>query len=236
MRTTISTNMSGGRTPTAAQPAHRPSPLLRRFLGVVTQPRSYRSIAYLLLGLPLGTIWFSVLVSALSVGISLLAVALLGIPVLLGTWYAVRAFANIERHLADALLDRPLAPAPIASTHRGNPWVRLRAMGSDTLRRRELAYLLLRFPAGIATFTITATALATPILIALAPIQARHAVHPFGKWALSSTMEQAASNTPWSWLLVPAGLAMLIPALHLINALANVCGQATSNWLNADNP
>jgi hypothetical protein len=67
-----------------------PSPR-RRFFGVVAQPQSYRNLAYLLLGLPLGTLWFSVLVTLASVSVSMLVVALLGIPLLIGTWYAVRA-------------------------------------------------------------------------------------------------------------------------------------------------
>ena len=39
---------------------------VRRFFGVVARSRSYRSIAYLVLGLPLGTVWFTVLVTGLS--------------------------------------------------------------------------------------------------------------------------------------------------------------------------
>ena len=68
-------------TITLAQPASPPdarvggpSPL-RRFFGVVAQPDSYRNIAFLLLGLPLGTIWFSVLVTGASVAVSMIVVA-----------------------------------------------------------------------------------------------------------------------------------------------------------------
>ena len=76
--------------------AARPWPL-RRFFGVVARPQSYRNITYLLLGLPFATLWFGVLVTLASVSVSMLVVALLGIPLLVGTWYAVRAFANVER-------------------------------------------------------------------------------------------------------------------------------------------
>jgi hypothetical protein len=201
----------------------------RRFVSVVTQPASYRRIAYLLLGLPLGTLWFAVLVSAITTSISLLVVALVGIPMLWATWHAVRAFANVERHAVNVLLDRQVPTVPEAGG-KGNVWVRLRSMTCQRDRWRELGYLFLRFPAGIATFTIAVVALTTPVTIALAPLQARIADHPFGDWALSSRMETAAAS-PWSWLLVPLGAAMLVLAFHLLNRLADACGDLTAAWL-----
>ena len=62
---------------------------------------------------PLGTIWFAVLISGLSVGVSMLVVALLGIPMLWAMWYVVRWFANVERITANALLGQHLALAPM---------------------------------------------------------------------------------------------------------------------------
>jgi Putative sensor len=143
--------------PTHTPAAERQSPM-RRFFGVVGRAQSYRSIGYLLLGLVLATAWLTLLVTALSVSLSLVVVALLGIPLLLGTWYAVRAFANIERGLANVLLGQHLRPAPMASRHRGNVWVRLVAMSRDRSRWRELAYLVVRIPVGIATFVIATVA------------------------------------------------------------------------------
>ncbi len=214
-------------------PTSRPSPL-RRFFGVVTQPQSYRNLGYLLLGLPLGTIWFTVLISGYTTAISMLVVALLGIPMLLGLWYVTRSLANVERSTANALLGQHLALAPLASGDRGNLWVRLRSMSRDRDRRRELAYLLLRFPVGIATFTAAVTALATPFMVAYAPFSARDGNdHPFGDWALSSRMENVAASS-WSWVLVPLGFVMLIGSFHLMNALAKACGRWTTTWLGVD--
>jgi hypothetical protein len=208
--------------------------LMRHIFGVVAQRQSYRNIGYLLLGLPLGTAWFAVLVSGYTTAVSMLVVALLGIPMLLGMWYVTRALANVERGTANALLGHHLPAAPMASPHRGNLWVRLRSMSRDRDRRRELGYLLLRFPVGIATFTAAVVALATPFIVAYAPFNVRYVdKHPFGDWALSSRMEDVASS-PWAWFLVPAGVAMLIASFHLVNVLAKSCGRWTAAWLGAD--
>ncbi|HEY7627115.1 MAG TPA: sensor domain-containing protein [Ilumatobacteraceae bacterium] len=167
----------------------------------------------------------------LSVGISMLTVALLGIPILLGVWYATRAFANIERATANVLLDQHLTPEPLNSNEPGNLWVRLRAMTRDRDRQRELGFLMLRFPAGIATFTAATTALATPFLVAYAPFVARFGGdHPFGDWAMSSRLEDIA-NSSWSWFLIPLGVILLFVSFHAMNALAKACGRWTATSL-----
>src|SRR5262245_55334309 len=213
-----------------AGPSRRRPPA-RRFFGVVVRPQTYRNIAYLILGLPLGIIWFTILVSALATSLSLVVVALLGVPLLLGMWYVIRAFANVERRVADVLLDQDVPPAPIASWPRGNLWTRLKAMSGDRARWRELGYLLLRLPVGVATFTVAVAALAVPATVTYAPIYARFVDDSFGDWFWSSELEHFASSSPWSWTLVPLGLVLLIGAFHLMNGLANACGRWTASWL-----
>jgi hypothetical protein len=217
-------------SPSHTPPTNRTSPL-HRFFGVVAHSQSYRNIGYLLLGLPLGTIWFSALISGWSVAVSMFVVALLGIPLLVGVWDMTRACANMERRVANVLLGSQLTLAPMASPDHGNLWVRLRSMTGDRNRRRELGYLLWRFPVGVATFTAAVTALATPAFVVYAPFLARFGDdQSFGDWSLSSTIEDASSS-PWSWFLVPLGLVMLIASFHLMNSIANACRRWATNWL-----
>jgi Putative sensor len=225
MNTTITPHFT---VPTRTPDTGRRSPM-RRFLGVFAQPQSYRNIGYLLLGLALGTVWMSLLVIALSVSLSMVVVALLGIPMLLGTWYIIRAFANVERGIANTLLGQHLPSAPMASGHRGNLWVRLVAISRERSRWRELAYLFVRIPVGIATFTIAVVALIVPLALVWAPIHARQ-VDDFGAWSGSSELHDVASSS-WSWGLIPLGLGLLISSIHLLNALAGRCGRWSTAWL-----
>ena len=205
---------------------------MRRFFGVVGRAQSYRNIGYLLVGLVLATAWLTLLVTALSVSLSLVVVALLGIPLLLGTWYAVRAFANLERGLANVLLGQHLRPAPMASRHRGNVWARLVAMSRERSRWRELAYLFVRIPVGIATFAVAMVALAVPFAVIWAPIEARR-VDDFGNWSRSTELHDVLSS-PWSWGLIPLGLGLLVISIHLLNGLAARCGRWSAEWLDID--
>lgn len=202
-----------------------PASGLRALLGVVARRRTYASVAYLLLGLPLGTAWFTLLVAGGSVAISLVVVALVGIPLLVGMGHVTRVAANVERATANALLGCELPSAPAATGERGNPWVRLRAMSADRRRWREAWFLLARFPAGIATFTLAVVAVVVPGALVAAPFRARYDDgEPFGTWRYSDRLQEWA-GAAWAWLLVPLGVLLLVAALHLLVALAKVCAR-----------
>jgi hypothetical protein len=216
----------------SARGAARRSPL-RRFFGAVARPQSYRNIGYLYVGFPLAIVWFTVLVSMLSVSLSLVVVALLGIPLLVATWYVIRAFANVERGLANVLLGTDLAPAPMAGRGRGNPWVRLRAMSRERGRWRELAFLVVRTPVAVVSFGVAVAALVVPFTVAYAPIHARIG-DDFGDWFWSAELHDFASRSPWSWGLVPLGLGMFVASIHLLNGLAGRCRRWTTARLDLD--
>jgi hypothetical protein len=209
--------------------------LARRLFRVVAEPQSYRNIAYLLLGLPLGTIWFSVLVTWLAVGVSLLVIALLGVPVLLAMWYAVRAFANVERATTNATLGTRLPMMPVGPHGHGNVWRRLRSLSVDRVRRRELGFLMLRLPAGIATFTAAVTALSVPLAVAWSPLAARYdGSERFGSWKYSARLDEICSSR-WAWCFIAIGAGLLIAGFHLLNGLARVCARWTAHSLGGGN-
>lgn len=215
-----------------SRPSHRPaspaddrprtaSPLGRIF-GVVGEPQTYRNLAYLLLGLPIGAIWFCVLVTAVAIGVGTIPLALLGIPMLVGCWYLTRALANVERATTAAFLGRH-TPHAAMDAPSGNLWQQLRSMSGDRARWREFGYLMLRFPVGIATFTAATALLGTSAAVAYAPFHARmDGDDSFGDWSMSERLHDISSS-PWAWLFVPLGLTLAIASLHVTNRLADAC-------------
>jgi hypothetical protein len=93
---------------------------------------------------------------------------------------------------------------------------------------------MLRFPAGIATFTLAVTALTVPVMIAYTPIYARVSDESFGDWFWSDELHDFATSNPWSWALLPAGLLLAFAAVHALNTLARGCGRWTAGWLGGD--
>lgn len=208
------------------EPDHR-GPRTQRFFGVVVQPQTYRNVAYALLGLPFGVVWFTTLATGAALGMSMLTIALMGIPILLAMWHVVHWFADAERGIANRLLDTNLAPTMVSPSS-GNLWQRLRMMTADRQRRRELGFLLARLPIGVTTFAVATTLLVASGAVAYAPIHARISDQPFGNWSMSTRLQDIASSDPWAWLLLPAGAIALVGSLHAINQIAELAARSAS--------
>ncbi len=127
---------------------HRLPPALR----APFEARTWREFGYLLLNLPMCLVGFVWTVTMLSVGAGLL-VTFVGLPLLALALAGCRAIGRVERARARALLWLDIEePGP--ADHRGRgPLGRLGAQLGSGTNWRHVAYCLLHFPWGIATFT-----------------------------------------------------------------------------------
>src|SRR6266508_4267792 len=123
---------------------------------------------YLLLSFPLGLFWFTVLVTGLSVGTSLLVIWV-GLPVLAATMMAARAGGRAERgRLRDSLgIDLPEAYRPLPS---GSLLSRWSARMTDPAVWRDVAYLLLLLPLGTLWFTLVLVIWSLPLALVTMPL------------------------------------------------------------------
>ena len=129
-----------------------------RLIQNILDARTYRRILYLLLALPLGVAEFAFLVTAISFGFGT-AVTLIGIPVLIGTVFAWRWLAELERRLIGRLVGIEI-PSPYRPDPPGRRWWRrFTARLADPATWKDLAFLLLQLPLGILAFTVTVTVL-----------------------------------------------------------------------------
>jgi signal transduction histidine kinase len=122
---------------------------------------------YLLTALVFGTVWFTWFVTVFSTGLGL-AVTLLGLPILLGGIWSIRWAADLERKLANGLLDARVC-ATYRKPERPGVWPAVQARLADGQTWRDLGYLLCQFPFGIATFTLVVVFLAVPLALLFAP-------------------------------------------------------------------
>jgi hypothetical protein len=143
-------------------------------LDAYSDRRTYGSLAYSLLGLPIGIFGFVVVVTGFAMGMGLL-ITLIGIPILVATLLFVHAMTNMERRLAWSLLDASMPRRPLArGSGYGVWWRRLRQLITSRRTWWEVGFTLLRLPLGIVGFTIAVTLIglmfggfAMPILVAL---------------------------------------------------------------------
>lgn len=178
------------------------------------------TLLYLLLSLPLGVAAFALVVSGLALGVGL-AITLLGIPILLGTALAARALLDLDRRLANALLDAgiPAAAAPEVGT--GGVLQRLTAAARSRGTVAPVLYLaLVRLPAGVAAFTLAVVTVVVPLAYVLAPWSYPHA---------SLFLWSGRVDTPAeAWIAVPVGMLLAAVAVALIHAARRVAVKLTA--------
>ena len=175
--------------------------------------RTYLRAFHLSLMFPLGTAYFIVLVTALSVGGSLIWTIvgpLVLIPTLFLTRWAGDAEAWMVRRVAQIELRRPPTAIERGQSARSQVWTRI----IDPSTWTGLVYLFGQFPIGIATFTFVVTAYAVAASFSVAPLFfALGGVLDFDGWR--------RFDTPLEGLpLVPIGILSFFLAAHVVDAMS----------------
>ena len=169
-------------------------------------------LAYLLLSFPFGTVYFTFLVTGLSVGVGT-AITLFGVPVLIGMVFAWRALARFERRLLDLTLGLELGD-PYRPLKSGGAFGRLRERLADPATWKDLVYLFLAFPLGLLSFVVTITMSALVLGFLLAPVW---------YWSLPRGIELGAlsvDSLPKALAVVPLGAVFAVLGLLSVRALA----------------
>ena len=130
--------------------------------------RTYLRILYLLLAFPLGILYFTVIVTGASVGMSL-ALVIVGFPILIVTMLSWRLFGRIERELAIHMLGADVRPMSVPNPARLTLWERLLKTLGDAVTWKSLAYVLIEFPFGIFSFVLVVTLLSISVSLVLYP-------------------------------------------------------------------
>lgn len=196
-----------------------PTPAWRSLLRPLTTARGYTALTHHLIGLPLGILYFTWLVTGLSTGLGL-AITLIGIPLLTLVLASVRPLLAGERAMANALLGAEIPSAPLAP--RGEGWIgRLKAYWTDSATWRGIAYLLARFPVGIFTFTVAVATYASALILIAAPVLAPLDPIELGIWEPDTVLEGLA--------LVPLGATLLLAAGWISEGMAAM-SRALARW------
>jgi hypothetical protein len=110
--------------------------------------------AYLLLGLPVGIVTFTLIVTGLATGAGL-AITLVGVPIVLATLIVARAMAEGERLHASMVLGERVRGRE--RRLEGTVWDRARTLATDGATWRDVLWGLLALPIGMAGFALVVT-------------------------------------------------------------------------------
>jgi len=203
---------------------------------IAKQPPFAGTLLYLLLSLPLGIIYFTVVVTGLAVSAGTLIIWI-GVPILLIVLLLARGMAEIERQLIGRLLRRPLPTRSSSALPKRTFWQRLGAMFRDPGTWMTLFYMILKLPLGIVSFVL---ALTLPLVaLALTTLPLVYLVNLFINNILAHNGVDASSILiPYfveihggafdltmflrTFVLVPLGVALWVIAYVLLQGLGTI--------------
>lgn len=212
--------------------------LANSFFGVLIKSRTYLNVLYLLLSFPLGITYSIFLLTGWYLGYGLLmggwqsvflATDLVSkikiLPIFIsgiGAWLLTLATcwipAAIERLLAVHLLGVAI---PATSCRFSNPrgrWARIWTYLLDPMTWKCFVFVALKFPVGIATFTVVIGLISAAAAMVFAPIAHLIGFKSFiiGPWRIDT----------WGETFVASALGIFaVPlSLHLLNGLAFISG------------
>jgi signal transduction histidine kinase len=196
--------------------------VIERWQREVLDPRTYGRIGYLLVAGVFGVVEFVFLVTTLSVGVGL-AVTLVGIPILIASVYAWGWLAGLERGTIRTLTGTTI-PDPYRPLPAGSWWDRLRARLADPATWKDLLFLFLQFPFGLAAFVAT---------VAVLGLGLQNLTLPLWYWAIPEDGYDvvgliAVDTLPEALVLAGTGaliLALGIPALSALGRLYTAYAQ-----------
>jgi hypothetical protein len=172
----------------------------------------------MVLSFVLGTVYFVALVVAIAVGVGTLVVWI-GVPILGMTMVAWRAAAGAERWRAWRMLGTDIVPPsrpPPRLTAPGELLRQLRTQAMDPATWRDLLYLFLMFPIGIAELVLLTAGFSLSIGLLVMPVAG-----PIGGSGISVAGTHF-NSVPASIALGVLGIPVLVLVLNLFVLVARL--------------
>ena len=196
------------------------------FFNVISDLRTYGALLYMLLSLVTGIVYFTFVVTGLSLSLGLM-ITLIGIPLALIVLGMARLFAHMEGRIVEALLGvrmpRRLPPATQADE---TIWARIKDVVSDIRTWSSMLYMLLMLPLGIVYFTLAVTGLSVSLgvtaisIYSLVTNDASYIHFDYPPW-----MQHLSHTAPGLILFALAGLLLFFVVLHLARGIGWIHGQ-----------
>jgi uncharacterized membrane protein len=130
-----------------------------RFFGIAMDPSAWGALFYMLLSLATGILYFTVVVTGLSLTVGL-AVLIIGVPFALLFLGVIRAISLAEGRMVEGLLGERMPRRPRMAGAQGNLWERIKSWLTDYRTWTTMFYMVLQLPLGIVYFTMVVTGIA----------------------------------------------------------------------------
>jgi hypothetical protein len=196
---------------------------------VLFNPRTYVTILYILLSLPVGIIYFTVAITGLALSIGLTPI-FIGIPLFFGVAKLLNGIVNFEQIMIRQILGLPISPVAYTynqQSEAGGNWLMRMVRGFDgELFIRNLLLILLRFATGIIFFVIMVTVISLGLGLIALPVVHIILMNEMQLDILENNLF-SYFHIDWTYnqqylLYVGVGLVLFWVALRVVNGLMQI--------------
>ncbi len=181
----------------------------------------FGNLVYLLLAMPLGVVYFTILTVGLSLGAGF-SITLIGLPILVSMIFVTYMLGDLERSITSILLGVKIAKPEARPARDNSARAILTAQWKNLAFWKELAYLLLlKLPLGILSFTLAVVFMTIPLALMAAPVLV--AFFPWTDYMVFSSVRVDTMTEALVCLGVGLGLGFV--SIYLINGVAWVSGK-----------
>ncbi|MDP2182261.1 MAG: sensor domain-containing protein [Actinomycetota bacterium] len=142
---------------------------LAKFFGILADPQAWGAAFYLLLSLVTGIVYFTIVVTGLSLSAGL-SILIVGVPMMLAFLAIVRAISLAEGRVVEGLLGERMPRRPRLAPARSDLWGRIKWWLTDYRTWTTMLYMALQLPLGITYFTTIVTGAAVCASLIAAPV------------------------------------------------------------------
>lgn len=196
---------------------------------VLFNPKTYVTILYLLLSLPLGIIYFTVAITGIALSIGLTPI-FIGIPLFFGVAKLLHGIVNFEQNMIRQILGLPTSPVSYTNNQQseaGRNWLMRMVRGFDGgLFIRNLLLIFQRFVTGIVFFVIMVTVISLGLGFIALPAVHIILMNELKLDILENTLF-SYFHIDWTYnqqymLYVGVGLVLFWIALRVVNGLMQI--------------
>ena len=201
------------------------------FFNVVSDPRTYGALLYMLLALPTGIFYFTWSVAGIAMSFGF-AILIIGVPFALLFIASIRVLAHVEGRIVEALLGvrmpRRLPAGPAADE---GIWTKVKEAFSDVRTWSSLFYMLLRLPLGIIYFVIATVGLSLSLGVTAGAMYSLITGESHFQMSGAPYLEHILHTAPGLFVLALCGILLFFVVLHMARAIGWVHGKIAEGLL-----
>lgn len=177
------------------------------------------NLLYLIFSLPLGVLYFVVLITGFSLGAGL-AITLIGIPILVVMIFVTYILGDLDRKLTSLFLGVQIAKPEARPSEKDSATAILVAQLKSLQFWKELGYLLLKMPLGVISFTVAVVFVSVSLAFIGAPFILTY--FPDAQMMLWNGFE--IDTMQEAWVTSALGLIIGMLSVLIVNGVAKVMG------------